>query len=214
MLLESSLSYLSAACLLAWFHSLTQPTPLSHSTYSTYSTPPPPPPSFPQYKDTKPFLLNLIATQGARIVLVANHEGVDKYEPCGNGGVLGCISLPDPAVTTWEDGGKKKALLDTMFQWVDKAPPGTLFMMCGGPLSKALIAAAWDRKPTHQYVDFGSSMDEVLKGRTTRPYMREDTSYSRTIDPQWYCDPPNAIGPDGNCGTLGPNDPDLRWPTS
>ena len=146
-------------------------------------------------------------------MLVANHEGVDKYQPCVDGSLLGCISLPDQAVTTWEDEGKKKALLDTMFGWVDKVPPGTLFMMCGGPLSKALIAAAWDRRPAHQYVDFGSSMDEVLKGRTTRPYMREDTSYSRTIDPQWYCDPPTSVGPDGNCGTLGPNDPELRWPT-
>jgi len=172
------------------------------------------PPTFlpPQYKHTKVFLEGLIASQGSRIVLVANHEGVDKYAPCSpGGGLLGCISLPDQAVNTWEDEARRTALLSEMLDWVKKVPPGTLFIMCGGPLSKALISVAWDNAPVHQYVDFGSSMDEVLKGRTTRPYMRDGTSYAQAIDPQWYCDPPNTLGPEGNCGTLGPNDPELKW---
>ena len=125
------------------------------------------------YTATKPFLLNLLASQAQRIVLVANHEGVDKFAPCvGAGtssGLMGCISLPDQAVYTWEDPAKKQVILDSMLGWAAKAPPGSLFIMCGGPLSKPLIAAAWSAYPVHQYVDFGSSLDEVLKGRKTRP---------------------------------------------
>jgi len=127
------------------------------------------------YTRTKPFLLETLRTQAKRIILVANHEGVDKFEPCTTagtdapGGLLGCISLPDQAVYTWEEESKRKAILDAMLGWAASAPPGSLFIMCGGPLSKPLIAAAWTAFPVHQYVDFGSSLDEVLKGRTTRP---------------------------------------------
>jgi hypothetical protein len=128
------------------------------------------------YTATRPFLEGLLASQAQRIVLVANHEGVDKFGPClaagsssSSSGLLGCISLPDQAVYTWEEAGKRQAMLDSMLGWAAKAPPGTLFVVCGGPLSKPLIHAAWSAFPVHQYVDFGSSLDEVLKGRKTRP---------------------------------------------
>jgi hypothetical protein len=127
------------------------------------------------YTATRPFLEGLLASQAQRIVLVANHEGVYKFGPClaagssSSSGLLGCISLPDQAVYTWEDPALRQGLLDSMLGWAARAPPGTLFVMCGGPLSKALIAAAWRAHPVHQYVDFGSSLDVVLKGRKTRP---------------------------------------------
>ena len=42
--------------------------------------------------------------------------------------------------------------------------------------------------------------------------MREDTPYSKIIDPQWYCDPPTAAAPEGNCGFLGSPVVDTMWP--
>ena len=42
--------------------------------------------------------------------------------------------------------------------------------------------------------------------------MREDTPYSNIIDPQWYCDPPTASAPEGNCGFLGSPVVDTMWP--
>ena len=124
-------------------------------------------------------------------MLLANHEGVAKFAPClaagsgAPGALLGCVALPDQAVATWQDDEKRAALRKEFMGWVDRAPPGTLFITCGGPLSKPLIAEAWRARKSAQYVDFGSSMDEILKGRKTRPYMREDTPYAKTVDPQW-----------------------------
>jgi hypothetical protein len=170
------------------------------------------------YKATKPLLLRVLREQAARIVLVANHEGVDKFEPCraagsgAPGALLGCVSLPDQAVATWEDPVARDRVRVDFMGWVERVPDGTLFVTCGGPLSKPLIAEAWRKRKTLQLVDFGSSLDEVLKGRKTRPYMRDNEVYSRIIDPQWYCDTPNNKdappgSEDGNCGTLGAPDP-------
>jgi hypothetical protein len=139
------------------------------------------------YRQTKPLLLQLIATQGHRIVLSANHEGISKFGPCLEAGsgkpgsLLGCVALPDDAVHTWQDDAKREATLESYLHWVRSVPAGTLFITCGGPLSKPLINAAWKLRPLNQYVDFGSSMDEILKGRTTRPYMRPDTPYYNQV---------------------------------
>jgi hypothetical protein len=167
------------------------------------------------YKRTKPLLLRVLKEQAGRVVLVANHEGVGKFAPCARAGsgepgaLLGCVSLPDQAVATWEDPAARDGVRAEFMGWVEKVADGTLFIVCGGPLSKPLIAEAWRKRKTLQLVDFGSSLDEVLKGRTTRPYMRESEVYSRIVDPQWYCDAPGAQGAeDGNCGTLGAPDPE------
>jgi hypothetical protein len=91
-------------------------------------------------------------------------------------------------------------------------PAGTLFITCGGPLSKPLIKAMWVERPEHQYVDFGSSMDEILKGRRTRPYMDPNSPYARGVDPQFFChrglapfnasDPTLADFSEGRCHTF------------
>lgn len=153
------------------------------------------------YARTKAFLLSLIETQPSRIVIVANHFGVNTYAPCKGGNattttasvtgaaaVLGCIAVPDDAVHTWENAVVREALLLEVSRWVDDAPPGTLFIMCAGPLSKPLIAAMWGRSRLHQIVDFGSSLDEVMKGKRTRPYMDSNSPYSKGVDPQYFCD--------------------------
>ena len=143
------------------------------------------------YARTKALLLDIIQTQASRVVIIANHIGVKTYAPCAmkglEGEVLGCIAVPDDAVHTWEDDTARNALLNEAIGWVDKAPPGTLFIMCAGPLSKPLVAAMWARSPLHQVVDFGSSLDEVLKQKITRPYMDPNSPYSKGVDPQWFC---------------------------
>ena len=150
------------------------------------------------YARTKALLLDIIQTQASRVVIIANHAGVNTYAPCAmkgvEGEVLGCIAVPDDAVHTWEDDTARNALLDEAIGWVEKAPPGTLFIMCAGPLSKPLVAAMWARSRLHQIVDFGSSLDEVLKKKVTRPYMDPNSPYSKGVDPQWFCHRgPNAV---------------------
>ena len=129
------------------------------------------------YARTKEFLLHQLATQNSRIVLLANHEGVVKFAPCMDAGtarpgaLFGCVAVPDNAVHTWEKTEAREALLKETLALADAAPAGSLFIVCAGPLSKPLINALWGHRRAHQYVDFGSSLDEVLKGRRTRPYV-------------------------------------------
>jgi hypothetical protein len=119
------------------------------------------------YHRTKAMLLHTIATQRERIVLVANHEGLKKYPPCtanASGGgdsiaLAGCIPVPDSAVHSWEDDKKRADLLDPALALAAKLPPGALFVVCAGPLSKPLIAALWKANKNHQYIDFGSASE-------------------------------------------------------
>ena len=145
------------------------------------------------YARTKELLLSLITTPHtrSRIVLIANHVGIGSYAPCHVAGqvgeLLGCVPVPDDAVKSWEDDELRASTLRAALDAVDAAPPGSLFIVCAGPLSKPLIAAMWGRSHAHQVVDFGSALDEVLKGKRTRPYMDPDSPYARGIDPQWFC---------------------------
>ena len=41
--------------------------------------------------------------------------------------------------------------------------------------------------------------------------MREDTIYSKIIDPQWYCDPPTDASKSGNCALLGTPEVETKW---
>jgi hypothetical protein len=160
------------------------------------------------YTKTKAFLLALLAAQAERIVLVANFEGIAKAEMCAGVAVFpgradlaaaaaarapraagapalrACIGLPDDAVATWQNDALRAETLAAYVGAAAAAPPGSLFITCGGPLSKPLIAAGLASGARHQFVDFGSTMDEILKGRTTRPYMNPASSYSQIIDPQ------------------------------
>jgi predicted DCC family thiol-disulfide oxidoreductase YuxK len=135
-------------------------------------------------------LLHTLATQHARTVLVANHEGLAKHAPCAASheqALAGCVPVPDNAVHAWEAEDSRSALVEAALALARALPAGSLFVVCAGPLSKPLIAALWDAAPRHQYIDFGSAMDETLKGRRTRPYMDADSSYAKGVDPQWFC---------------------------
>lgn len=47
---------------------------------------------------------------------------------------------------------------------------GAIFMFSAGPLSKILIADAWEKNPHNIYIDIGSSLDLFFKGTTNRCY--------------------------------------------
>jgi hypothetical protein len=69
------------------------------------------------------------------VVLVANHEGVGKFAPCARAGsgepgaLLGCVSLPDQAVATWEDPAARDGVRAEFMGWVEKVADGTLLLL-------------------------------------------------------------------------------------
>lgn len=128
------------------------------------------------YARTKALLQELLP--GA--VLVANHEAIARFRALG--GALS-MELPDDAPHAWR-GARRDAMIAEA-ERLARSVERRLFVVSGGPLAKSLIACMWRANPRNQYVDFGSSTDELLKGRITRPYMRPDTVYARQVDPAW-----------------------------
>ena len=59
---------------------------------------------------------------------------------------------------------------------------GHLFVVSGGPLAKILISEMWDANCKNRYIDFGSSVDNVLATIHTREYGLEqvDADYAIT----------------------------------
>lgn len=60
----------------------------------------------------------------------------------------------------------------------------TLFFISAGPLSEVIIHDMYESNPNNRYIDVGSAVDEIVHGVKTRPYMVEETIYSRDIV-QW-----------------------------
>ena len=141
------------------------------------------------YPRTKELLLDLLERQPGRIVVAANGAGLADFDLCPERGgpLLACVPLPDGAARLWENATQRAQVLESYLSRARAVPRGTLFITCGGPLSKPLIAAAWRANPENSYVDMGSTMDEIIKKRVTRLYMDPSTPYFSQIDPQWYC---------------------------
>ena len=54
-----------------------------------------------------------------------------------------------------------------------------IFLFSGGPISKILIANAWDQHPFNSYIDIGSSLDYYSKGSSNREYTIEGSGLSQ-----------------------------------
>lgn len=57
----------------------------------------------------------------------------------------------------------------------------TLFFVSAGPLSEVIIHEMYVANPYNRYIDVGSAIDEVVHGVKTRPYMLEETIYSKEM---------------------------------
>jgi hypothetical protein len=54
-----------------------------------------------------------------------------------------------------------------------------LFLFSGGPISKILIAHAWNEHPYNIYLDVGSSLDIFMKGSSNREYIVDGSPLSQ-----------------------------------
>jgi hypothetical protein len=52
------------------------------------------------------------------------------------------------------------------------------FFVSAGPVSEILIHKMYSSNPNNQYIDVGSSIDEFVHGRITRPYMNPTSQYA------------------------------------
>jgi hypothetical protein len=88
------------------------------------------------------------------------------------------VPFPDDCVNFWENN---KINFSNILKEVSSKYSNTLFIVCCGPLSAVLIKLMFENNQNNTYIDFGSSIDEFIHGKKTRPYMYENTQYSKMI---------------------------------
>jgi len=84
------------------------------------------------------------------------------------------LPVPTDVVHVYEQNADK---IDESLTAIAREHQDTLFMVSAGPLSEAIINRLYCSNPNNRYIDFGSSLDEVVHGRKTRPYMEEGTQF-------------------------------------
>jgi hypothetical protein len=86
--------------------------------------------------------------------------------------------FPDNCVEFWESSGS-----DYMTQINQKIQQlnNETFFISAGPISEIIIHKLYSLNPNNQYIDVGSSMDEFVHGKKTRPYMEPNSFYSKQI---------------------------------
>lgn len=144
------------------------------------------------YPGAKKLIETLLFVNYTSSVVVANHVGLRRLEAL-NLTRFKTMELPDYVNKVWH-GDLRESLLVNATTLATAVQRHT-FLVSGGPMAKVLIAHMWNANKNNIYIDFGSAMDEILKGKRTRPYMDPDSRFAKQADPTWLISPDGAIKP-------------------
>ncbi|KAJ3317043.1 hypothetical protein HDV06_002198, partial [Boothiomyces sp. JEL0866] len=129
------------------------------------------------YPKTKKLLEMIQKGEAGDVVIFASKESrshadsfstLQEYVECPNEGLQWYETNHQSIKKVWDTLAKKYT--------------NTLFIMSCGPLSNIAVHRMWNLNKKNRYIDFGSSVDEVLKGRQTRPYMDPNSNYANQAD--------------------------------
>ena len=142
------------------------------------------------YPRTKSLLDKLVNdVYKGKVVVVANQEVVTALRSKGTLGetsdawATDALALPHNLVSQWSNvAAHYKAEAET----IARKHSGALFMVSGGPVAEILISWMWDANSNNKYVDFGSVLDHLLRGKITRGFQKEGTRLSRQVDPRYF----------------------------
>jgi len=134
------------------------------------------------YQETKIFLEKYLFHHFSSSVVIANHQGLRRLRAL-NQIKFKYMELPDFVNKIWK-GEMRETLLRNATE-LAKSVQKHVFFISGGPMAKVLISYMWNSNKQNIYIDFGSSMDEILKGVKTRPYMHSTNRLAKQFDPSW-----------------------------
>lgn len=109
------------------------------------------------------------------VVLICNKNGKIENFPFN---ISTLIPFHDDCINFWETNGDV-FLGNLINQFKDSV--NKLFFISCGPISEIIIHHLYINNPNNTYIDVGSSIDEYVHGRITRPYMRPETQYYNEI---------------------------------
>jgi hypothetical protein len=109
------------------------------------------------------------------VILICNQNGRKENFPFN---VVDLIQFPDDCVNFWETNGD--VFLNNLINQFKDSNNKLFFISCG-PISEIIIHQLYINNPNNTYIDVGSSIDEYVHGRITRPYMIPGTQYYNEI---------------------------------
>lgn len=107
------------------------------------------------------------------VTLICNHKAREENFPFG---VSKIYPFPNDCIKFWEDNGD--GFIEILLNEISKERNQLFFISCG-PVSEIMIDKLYTNNPNNTYVDVGSSIDEFVHGYKTRPYMNDNTVYSK-----------------------------------
>lgn len=114
-----------------------------------------------------------LAAWSEPLVVVASKHGAGRA--LGSLRVLEYVPMEHDCVHHWEHFRDDEVMRAAdVAQRFDR----TLFLVSAGPMANVLIDAMFRANPTNRYLDVGSSLDELVHGRKTRPYMYPGDPFS------------------------------------
>jgi hypothetical protein len=121
-----------------------------------------------------PLWMNYIQSMGQHIVLIANKNSVLGRQNLLPLHVDTFFGVPDDCVNFYEKHGERYInYVTTEFKNIKNQ----LVFVSGGPMAKVLIHHLFLTNPSNRYIDVGSSIDEIIHGKQTRPFMMKGSEY-------------------------------------
>lgn len=107
------------------------------------------------------------------VILICNENAKKENFPFN---VTDITPFPNDCINYWESNSDK--YINTLIEKYRLLTNQLFFISCG-PISEIIIHKLYENNPNNTYVDVGSSIDEFVHGRPTRPYMNLTSSYSK-----------------------------------
>jgi hypothetical protein len=123
------------------------------------------------YQQMKEFYTNL----DKECFVICNHRADINNFPFK---IKELFPFPDNCIEFWESSGSE--YVSNITQKIQELNNETFFISAG-PISEIIIHRLYSFNPNNQYIDVGSSMDEFVHGKKTRPYMEPNSFYAKQI---------------------------------
>lgn len=116
-----------------------------------------------------------LCSNNREVILICNEEAKIDNFPFN---VIDIAPFPNDCINFWEVNGDEyiKKLIEKYSTLSNQ-----LFYISCGPISEIIIHKLYEANPNNTYIDVGSSIDEFVHGRVTRPYMNPTSIYSKMI---------------------------------
>jgi hypothetical protein len=109
------------------------------------------------------------------VILICNEKAKKENFPFN---IKNITTFPNNCISFWEENGTD--YINKLIEEYRNINNELFFISCG-PVSEIIIHKLYENNPNNTYIDVGSSIDEFVHGQKTRPYMYNNTIFSKMI---------------------------------